>query len=419
MAPPREPATAAGNAGRYSLVTWAVLSLVIAGLYFSFSISYGGTGIFLQAGDCMLRGEPLSKCSLGYAYPPFFALFMVPLSLLPYWAGNLAWYAVLIASTYGCFWICETLTIKAFGLTQRELFWVRLFTVILSLKFVLAVIGNQAYDGFVFFFLLVGLYGLSENRTFLSAFGLAVAAALKATPLLMLLYPLLLRKWGLFALGAALCVGLSFLPDLLLAPNDPNAGYLRTWLVEVAGGGLLGSRPAEGYEIFFQGSTYFNQSLKASIYRLVDPRNVPWRDLSANAQTILYVVYAVYCLAALAIVLRAQKMEGAHLWAGSVVVISMLMLSPISSKSHFVVLLLPHMVITAYLLKHRELWTTAVPLVCASFLLNVLASRGPMGRALSVKAMTLGSITIATLLLLVVVAVIVVRRRGQPRPAAA
>jgi hypothetical protein len=33
--------------------------------------------------------------------------------------------------------------------------------------------------------------------------------------------------------------------------------------------------------------------------------------------------------------------------------------------------------------------------------------------------MTLGSITIATLLLLVVVAVIVVRRRGQPRPAAA
>jgi hypothetical protein len=42
-----------------------------------------------------------------------------------------------------------------------------------------------------------------------------------------------------------------------------------------------------------------------------------------------------------------------------------------------------------------------------------------MGRALSVKAMTLGSITIATLLLLVVVAVIVVRRRGQPRPAAA
>jgi hypothetical protein len=77
------------------------------------------------------------------------------------------------------------------------------------------------------------------------------------------------------------------------------------------------------------------------------------------------------------------------------------------------------MVITAYLVKHRELWAATVPLLCASFLLNVLASRAPMGRALSVKAMTLGSITIATLLLLAVVAVIVFRSRGQPRPAVA
>ena len=112
-------------------------------------------------------------------------------------------------------------------------------------------------------------------------------------------------------------------------------------------------------------------------------------------------------------------MEGACLWGGSVVLISMLMLSPISSKSHFVVLLLPYMVITAYLLKHRDAWTTALPLLAASFVLNVLASRWPMGRALSVKAMALGSITIATLLLLAVVAVIVFRRRVEPRPAPA
>lgn len=417
MTPTRSHESAAGAAGRFSNVTWAILSLVIAVLYFPFSIGYGGAAIYLLAGDCMLRGEPLASCSLGYSYPPLLALFMIPLSLLPAWAANLVWYALLVASTYGCFWICELLVIRAFELTRRELFWVRLITVILSLKFVLAVFSNQAFDVLVLFFMLVGLYGLSESRTLLGAIGLATAAALKATPLLMLFYPLLLRKWRLFALGAGLCALLSFLPDLLFPPNDPGAGYLRTWLVEFAVGGLFGTRAAEGYAIFFQGSPELNHSLKALVYRVMDPRNLLWKDLSMSAHVTLYIVYTVYCLMALAIVLRAATMQGAYLWGGAVVLISMLLLSPITSKSHLVVLLLPHMVIVAYLLKHREAWMPALPLLCATFVLYVLSSRWPMGRALSEKATSLGSITIAMLLLLAVVAVIVFRRRRGPEPA--
>lgn len=414
----RDPTTA-GPLGRFSAIAWIVLGVALAFYYPHFSTSYGGTGIFLQAGDCLLRGERLSTCSIGFAYPPFFALVMTPLSILPVWAGKLGWYAVLIGTTYGSFRICEKLTVGAFNLTRKELAWMRFFTLVLSLKFVLAVFGNQAYDVLVLFFLLLGLYGLSENKTFVGALGLAVAAALKATPLLMLLYPLLLRKWKVSALGVGLCAVLSILPDVLFPPSDPNAGYLRTWIMEVAGGGLIGARPAEGYSMFFQGSTFFNQSLKASVYRLVDPRNVPWRDLTASAQVILYAVYLVYCLTALAIILRSAKVEGTLLWGASVVVISMLLLSPISSKSHFIVLLLPHMAIVAYLIKHREVWAGAVPLLIASFVLNTLTSRGLVGRELSTQMLTLGSITMGTLLLLAVVAVIVFQGRKEPKPAPA
>jgi len=416
---PTQDSAAAASPGRYSAITWAVIGLALVLYYPAFSTGYGGTAIFLLAGDCMLQGQPLAACSPGYSYPPLLAFFMIPLSLLPLWAGKLAWYGVVIATTYGCFRICESLTIGSFGVTRKELMWVRLFTVILSFKFVMAVFANQAYDSLVFFFLLVGLYGLSENRTFLGAFGLAAATALKATPLLMLLYPLLHRKWKLFALGVALCAGLSLLPDVLFPPSPPNAGYLRTWLEGFAGGGLFGTRPAEGYAQFFQGSDHLNQSLKTFVYRLVDPRDLPWGDFTGQAQVILYAVYFVYCLTALAIILRSAKMEGAHLWGASVVVISMLMLSPISSKSHFVALLLPHMAIVAYLLKHREVWARAVPLLCASYVLNLLASRGVTGRALSAKMLSLGSITIATLLLLAVVAVIVFGRRKGPGPVSA
>jgi hypothetical protein len=416
---PTQDSAAAARPGRYSAITWAVVGLALVLYYPTFSTGYGGTAIFLLAGDCMLQGQPLAACSPGYSYPPLLAFFMIPLSLLPLWAGKLAWYGVVIATTYGCFRICESLTIGSFGVTRKELMWVRLFTVILSFKFVMAVFANQAYDSLVFFFLLVGLYGLSENRNLLGAFGLAAAAALKATPLLMLLYPLLHRKWKLFALGVGLCAVLSFLPDVLFPPSPPNAGYLRTWVAGFAGGGLFGTHPAEGYAQFFQGSDHLNQSLKTFVYRLVDPRNLPWGDYTAQTQVILYAVYFVYCLAALAIILRSAKMEGAHLWGASVVVISMLMLSPISSKSHFVALLLPYMAIVAYFLKHRELWARAVPLLCASFVLNVLASRFPAGRGLSTKMLSLGSITIATLLLLAVVAVIVFGRRKGPAPVSA
>jgi hypothetical protein len=413
---PSHDSAGATPAARYSILAWIVVGLALVLYYPQFSTGYGGTAIFLLAGDCLLQGERLSACSPGYSYPPFFALFMVPLSILPLWAGKLGWYGVVIGATYGSFRICETLTVRAFELTQKDLVWVRLFTLVLSLKFMLAVFANQAYDVVVLFFLLVGLYGLSENKTLLGAFGLAAAAALKATPLLMLLYPLLHRKWKLFALGVALCAVLSFLPDVLFPPSPPNAGYLRTWLVGFAGGGLFGTRPEEGYAQFFQGADHLNQSLKTFVYRLVDPRNLPWGDYTGQAQVILYGVYFIYCLAALAIILRSAKMAGVHLWGASVVVISMLMLSPISSKTHFIVLLLPHMAIVAYLLKHREAWALAVPLLCASFALNTLASRALLGRELSNWLLTYGSITIGTLLLLAVMAVIVFRSRVAAQP---
>ena len=69
------------------------------------------------------------------------------------------------------------------------------------------------------------------------------------------------------------------------------------------------------------------------------------------------------------------------------------------------------MAIVAYLLKHREAWTPAVPLLCASFVLNTLISRALLGRELSNQLLTYGCITIGTLLLLAVMAAIVFRSR--------
>jgi len=411
---PSHDSAAARPAARGSIVAWTVLGLAVVLYFFRFSANTDGlVAITMPVGECLMQGERLVTCVTGFPYPPLFALLMVPLTFLPMWARYLAWYAVMVGATYGCFRICEMLTVRAFRVAREDLVWLRLFAIALSLKFVMSVFENQAYDVLVFFFILVGVYGLSENKTFLGASGMAVAVALKATPVLMLLYALWLRKWKVFALGVGLCAVLSLLPDVFFTPKDPGSGFLRTWIADVAFGGVTGTSP-EAYYPLVKEVNFFNHSLKSFLYGVLDGRLSA--DFAAHKRMVLYLVYLVYGLAALAVLLLSARVEGALLWGASVVVISMLMLSPMSSKSHFVVLLLPHMAIVAYLLKHREVWAAAVPLLIASFVLNSLTSRLFMGRELSIQMLKLGSITIATLLLLAVVAVIVFRGRKNPQP---
>jgi glycosyl transferase family 87 len=410
--------SSAAAPSRHSIVWWAVLGLAVVLYYFRFRIGTAGpegmTSVYLMsadasAGACLMRGERLVTCAIGFPYPPLFALLTVPFTFLPMWAKNLAWYGVLLGATYGCFRICETLTTRAFGVTRDELAWLRAFSIVLTLKFVLSVFENHAYDVVVFFFVLVGLYGLWENRTFPAASGLAAAVALKATPLLMLLYALFLRRWKVFALGAGLCAFLSLLPDLLFTANYPGHGFLWTWVIDVAVGGLRGTSPEAYYGPLSRNVNFLNQSLKGFVFGIVHERL--GADFGAHARTILYAVYLVYGLAVLAVLLLSAKVKGALLWGASVILISMVLLSPVSSKSHFVVLLLPHMVIVAYLIKHREARRAVAPLLCASFALNTLTSRLFMGRALSNQMLSSGCITLGTLLLLAVVAVIVFRSR--------
>jgi hypothetical protein len=411
---PSPDSAAAIPAAKRSMVARTVLGLVIVLYYFRFAeYDWGMMPTYSPVGDCLMRGERLATCASAFPYPPLFALLMVPLTFLPMWARNVVWYGVLLSATYGCFLICEGLTVRAFRVAREELFWLRLLSVVLSLKFILSVFENQAYDSLVFFFILVGLYGLSQYRTVAAAMGLAAATALKPTPALMLVYALFLRKWNVAALGVVVWVALSLLPDVFFTPNQPGPGFLLTWIADVVIGGFLGTTP-DAYYPLMKDVGLLNQSLKGFVFGILHGRS--GADLAAHARTILYVVYLVYGLAALAVLLLSAKVEGALLWDASVILISMLLLSPVSSKSHFVILLLPHMAIVAYLIRHREARRAVVPLLCASFVLNTLTSKLFLGRELSNQMLTSGCITLGTLLLLAAVAVVVLQSRKAAKP---
>lgn len=397
---------------------WCSTAVAIAGFvavclyYFRFRMHPDGMTLYPNGASCLMRGEPLIACAPGFTYPPFFAFVMIPFTFLPLWGRILVWYVVSLMAAYGSYKVCEVLTAKAFHMTAGELPWLRLFSLALTIKLILSVFENQAYDGLVFFLVLVGLYGVANEKTILASVGFATATALKATPILFFVYLLFLRKWKILVLSIALFMMASLLPDVLFPSKDPQTSHFHRWIAEVGGGGLFGSR-LELYPPFWQGANHLNQSLRSFVFRIVDGRE--GADFSTDSRTFLYIVYVIYVVAAGSIVIRSAKLEASYVWGGSVVLISMLLLSPMSSKSHFVVLLLPYMTVVACLIKNKSMWKSALPLLAGSFLLNTLTAKTLIGRELSNRLLAMGCVTLGTLSLLAVIGLLVFRSRAPAK----
>ncbi len=394
---------------------WPLLLLAAAVLlyYPRFVKRPDGMTLFPLAAQCMLQGQPLASCAPAFTYPPAFAFFMIPFTPLPMGLRNVLWYAVLCGATVLSFRLCERLTLRDFPerFGERELLLLRMLTLVLGAKFVLSVFENQAYDVLVFLLVLAGLDGLTRGKDLEAAAGFALAAALKATPLLVLPYLALRRRWRAAALCLGLYAGLSLLPDLVFAQKGGPPGYFATWLRDIAGAVVARNAAPQWWE----GVNILNQSLRSLVFLLFSAAGS-----LAHFPTVLRVVLGGYALLLVALLLRSGRMENPVLLDGSLLVISMVMLSPMSSKSHFVVLLLPYMALSAHAIAEPRYRRIGAGVLVVSFALTTLTSRDVAGRALSDFFLSRGCIAIGTLVLLVFLGYVVVSRAraaGSPAPA--
>ena len=105
---------------------------------------------------------------------------------------------------------------------------------------------------------------------------------------------------------------------------------------------------------------------------------------------------------------------------GALLVISALLLSPVSSQSHFVALMLPYALLAAALIKIRPLRTFNALMLLASFVLATATSNDSVGRTFTGWALWYSLPMWGTLLLVVPLGVLVCwqRRSGRAAPAA-
>jgi hypothetical protein len=118
---------------------WVGLVIAAAAYYQRFAKDPVGMEVYSRGGECVLHGEPLRICAEQFSYPPALAFLMAPFAAMPMGPRIVVWYLVSLAASVGCFWVSGRWS-------QIELAWLRIVTVIVSLKFVLAVFEYQAYD---------------------------------------------------------------------------------------------------------------------------------------------------------------------------------------------------------------------------------------------------------------------------------
>jgi hypothetical protein len=390
---------------------WIAIIIACIAYYRRFiSSSDVGMTLYPQAAQCLLDNQILQKCDLPFTYPPAFAFVMIPLVPAPLWLRELIWYAITIAASLAVYALSERLASRMIDPppTGKEQMWGRVIAVVLSLKFVLAVFENQAYDAFALLFIMLGLCALADGRKVGAGACLGVAAAIKATPLIFLPYLLFKRQYAAAAAFVAAMLALSFAPDLFFTPAGATHGYFTTWLLQVAGP-AFGADSAAAKLHFWAGANALNHSLRGAVSLQIDEVAHPLLH-----KTAVDLADAAFVILAVALIgLRRAKTELIAI-DGAVLLIGMLLLSPMTSRSHYVVLVLPYTVLTMTMLRDRVHGRIGAALLGASFFFLTLTSNDVVGKAMSDFAYFHSFLVIGVLLLLVYIAIVV--RDAAPRP---
>ena len=388
---------------------WLLVLVAAAAYYVRFIRFPAGMQMYPEAAYCLWHGQMLQSCDLGFTYPPLFAFLMLPFAPMPLWLRDLVWYLVTVGATIGSFKLAETIARNAVAvpLNAVELGWMRFLGLLLSSKLILAVFENQAYDALVLLVLLAGLAALSTGRGLWAGAGLALAAALKATPVIFLSYLLWRRHFVAAAAFVVIFLGASLLPDMFFTPAGSAHGYFVSWLREVAGA-PFGVNPGSIHNAFWVGTNIMNHSLHGAVSLRIDETTQ-----HALNHAVLYAVDAAFIIVVGTLIVSSPPGRASIAFDGSLLLISMLMLSPMTSRSHYIAMLLPYLTLLTLNFHDTRARMLGRVVLGLSFALVTLSGNDVVGETVTVWAYSHSFIVLGTLVLLIYFAALAIERYRQ------
>ncbi len=319
--------------------------------------------VILEAARRLLQGRDFyAIAETLFTYPPAIAFFSLPLVSAPVWVIRATWFlinALCVALFLSGSWRLSggaRLEVpkgeswaSAFRRDWRTnlVLWLGL---LVAGRFITDVLEHHQTDVIVAALVTLGAVLLLKGDWLRSAMAIGLAAGLKATPLIFVPYYVLQRRFGAACALLAVAVGINFLPDLVSHPVGGGT-WAGRW-AEVVVGPLFGKSQTGGWYT----TPVLNQSLSGTIHRLAeyqwpapdkffDPtmRTAPPAPAVVKA-LILGSQLGVLMLgfgSMAAAMLVGRRGQASTCLEASILLMLMVLVSPASSKPHFLVMLLP------------------------------------------------------------------------------
>ena len=374
--------------------------------------------LWYNTGRHVLAGHEIFFFRYGkydFMYPPPCALFLAGGSLL-----GQAGLILLLVAINSAAWFCSIRLAAILAAGQRQIIsaWLYLVPSLLVIVYVWSSY-HLGQPHMVLLALMLGAFvALREKRQICAGALIALATAIKAFPVVGIVYLIYRRHWSAVA---SLVVTLAF---LLLVLPAPFRGFERAWHdLEKWSAGMLkysaagvAQRPVRSY-------TWKNQSLVGVANRLLrhveaDPASGPHNAIYANFADLKFsIVNAIIGTVILALgilfvgVMPRRDMRTAESDAieFALLLLMILMITPLSFGYFFSWLMLPFAVVTQRLLTG----TGSALLYWSVPALAILALALPFPRI----AQTYGNIFFAALILFIGLSIELLRHKRQIRPA--
>ncbi len=300
--------------------------------------------VYIPAAERLIAGEPLFVEA--FVYPPAAVLLPLPATHISpeYWP--LHFWAMNLLGGVGLLLVGWRFTGGRFAwLPPRRECAIALLGLAAGLGYVFDVLVNRQIDLLLAGGIVAGCWCLVNRRPYAGAVLIGLAAAMKCTPLLFVPYLCWVGRWRVAAVVLAVALAANFVPDALYPPGDGQP-RLKVWAEKIFIPKLASDRnPGEWYA-----NIGFNHSLSgwatrtgtAKLYRR-DSGEWDVRPLAEPASPkVLKLIVGGAALALLVLAAWATRRtrEVTPLGVGMTFGL-MVLLSPMSSKPHFCVLIVP------------------------------------------------------------------------------
>ena len=352
---PKTSSTWISRIGLRKLLLLSALLVVLAGLGFLFVRNLIDFPVYYAAGRSLIGGRTdlySPDFALGrvmdYRYPPFFIVALVPLWLAPYSVAAYLWYLLSVLEIFGCIVI---INLMFPALRESKTNWLVLALAV-GQYFVMAVHYGNVHLLAVFL-LFASLYFILQQKNIAAAALMSLAITIKLTPILILPYFALKKRWTFLAMTLGFLIVINLAPSVYFGIRS-NTRLLGEWYEHVVAS-----------QQFHEDNGPINLSLKGQLRRYLSPVDYSRRvdgDVQYSAvnvasltrertETLWKVVAVILIGSVLVLIWRSpagtrnedehqKKRQGFALELGLLICV-MLLIGPLTSKIYFIALLWP------------------------------------------------------------------------------